>query len=95
MTTLKFSGLSQAFAKHFQKMTETGLFRVNIDGDSLWDTYLKSFPAGTDPLFRKRTEHDCSTCRGFIKRVGSLVTISKDYELVSVWDFAVDSTDQG
>jgi len=66
------------------------LYRVTIDKDILWDTYLKSFPPGTDPIFRERTEHDCQTCRSFVKNMGSIVAINSDNELVSLWDIEID-----
>jgi hypothetical protein len=61
------------------------LYRVNLDRDQLWKTYLESFPVGTNPIFRKCTTHDCSCCRSFVKSIGDLVTI-RDGALVSIWD---------
>jgi hypothetical protein len=58
-------------------------------GDQLWAHYLESFPAGTNPMFRERTEHDCSTCRNFVRNLGAVVWIEKD-KIVSVWDVKVD-----
>lgn len=36
-------------------------------------------------MFRKRTEHDCSCCRHFIKTVGGIVTVV-DGQIQSLWD---------
>lgn len=33
-------------------------------------------PAGTNPIFRERTEHDCSCCRNFVKNLGNVVAKS-------------------
>lgn len=63
--TLVFSVLKVAVAKQFAAMQQHPLFRTATPKDQLWDTYLKSFPAGTNPTFRERTEHDCSCCRSF------------------------------
>ncbi|GAB7046507.1 hypothetical protein [Catenuloplanes indicus] len=55
-----------------------------LDRDSLWLTFLDSFPAGTNRRFRERSEYDCSTCRGFIKNVGTVVEIH-DGQVRTVW----------
>jgi hypothetical protein len=62
------------------------VYRSSVSGDELWDTYLKSFPEGTNPMFRQRTEHDCSCCRSFIRSVGGLVTIADNGEIQTIWD---------
>jgi hypothetical protein len=61
------------------------LYTTSILGDDLYDHYLQSFPEGTNPLYRVRTEHDCGTCRHFIRSLGAVVAISGD-SLVSIWD---------
>lgn len=58
-----------------------------VEGGALWQHYLASFPAGTNPMFRERTEYDCSTCRNFVKNLGAVVYLSKG-ELLTVWDVA-------
>ncbi|MDI1460795.1 hypothetical protein QEZ54_07450 [Catellatospora sp. KI3] len=55
-----------------------------LDRDSLWLTFLDSFPAGTNLRFRERSEYDCSTCRGFIKNFGNVVEIH-DGRVRTVW----------
>ncbi len=55
-------------------------------GDLLWETYLASFPDGTNPVFRERTEHDCSCCRQFVKTVGAVVAIGDDGRIQTIWD---------
>jgi hypothetical protein len=65
------------------------VFVVDITGDELWAHYLASFPEGTNPIFRTRTEYDCSCCRNFIKNIGAVVSI-KDGKLQSVWDIEID-----
>jgi len=75
----------------FDKMQKKTLFRVNATDEQLWIAYLASFPEGADSLFRKRTVHDCSTCRQFVKRIGGLVNIGVDMKLTTVWDDAVEN----
>ena len=90
MTTkiANFSIIRTAVAKQFTAMG-TNLFYVDIDKDVLWDTYLASFPSGANPVYRERTEHDCSACKSFIRMLGGVVAI-KDNQLVSIWDCQTD-----
>lgn len=78
--------------KHFDEMVKDGapLFITNADEDKLYDLYLDSFPAGTNPTFRKRREYDCSCCRRFVKNIGKLVSFM-DGQIVTVWDFDTKS----
>lgn len=64
-------------------------YQRSLKESVLWKTYLASFPPGTDPIFKTETEHTCSACRRFIKRIGPLVTI-KNNKLVTVWDMDID-----
>ena len=85
----KFRALLQ---KHFNDMVKDGapLFITNAEEDKLYDLYLDSFPAGTNPIFRKRREYDCSCCRRFVKNIGKLVTFM-DGHMVTIWDFDAQS----
>jgi hypothetical protein len=61
------------------------LLIADVDKDELWDTYLSSFSKEDNPIFRERTEHDCSTCRHFIKNVGGMVIVNDSYEIETIW----------
>lgn len=84
-----FKEFQKALKKQFKTMNRPPLFVVDIEPDKLWEKYLASFPPGTNEVYRERAEHDCSCCRGFIKKAGGLVAL-KDNELVSIWDMKVD-----
>ncbi len=88
--TLDFQQIKAAVAAQFQRMQQGGnqLFRADVSGDELWALYLESFPPGANPVYRERTEHDCSCCRQFVRTVGNVVAIVSG-ELVSVWSTGV------
>ncbi len=78
-------------AKSFQALVKApNVFVVDVGGDALWGMYLAAFPEGTNPIFRKKTEHDCSCCKHFIRRAGNVVVI-EDGALRTVWDQAAES----
>jgi hypothetical protein len=49
---LNFNIIKVAVAKQFDRMQKHPMFRVEVDKDLLWDTYLSSFPATSDPIYR-------------------------------------------
>ena len=84
----EFKIFKAALDAQFKEMKGGKLFRTDIDKDVIWDTYLNSFPEGTNPMFRERTEHDCQCCKQFIRACGSMVAIV-DNKKVSIWDVMI------
>lgn len=93
MNDNSFIMMRDKLLSHFEQMTKDvqHLFAVRVDKDKMWETYLSSFPVGTNPIFRERTEHDCSCCRGFIKNIGNAVVL-KDGKIETIWDFDFDDS---
>lgn len=87
---MDFGIFGRAVAKQFDKLSKHELFVVDVDKSELWETYLKSFPAGSNPIYKERTEHDCNCCKQFIRAVGNVVAII-DGKLKTIWD--VDAGD--
>jgi hypothetical protein len=88
---MEFKQFNLLLQKHVSKMTRdvNKLFVVDIDKDILWNTYLDSFPEGTNKIFRERREYDCSCCRHFIKNFGNVVSI-KNGKLNTIWGFKTE-----
>lgn len=91
---MNFKTFKAAVQRQFNTMKSLPLFRVALDKDKLWERYLSSFPEGTNLIYKKRTQHDCSCCRSFIKNVGDIVAI-KDGKLISIWDISITGADAG
>ena len=80
-----FEVFSSKVHAQFTKMSKDELYIVDISGDILYELYLSAFPEGTNPIYKERTEHDCSCCKNFIRNIGPVVSIQNN-ELVTVWD---------
>ena len=82
-----FMKFKKALQDRFSKMQKNAdhLYEMDVDKDILWNTYLDSFPAGTNKMFRQRREYDCSCCRQFIKNIGAVIAI-KDGKIYTLWE---------
>jgi hypothetical protein len=71
------------------------LLRSSVTGDELWETYLKSFKPGDDPVFRdpNSTSHTCNNDKNFIRRYGNIVGINDKYEILSMFELNLDKSD--
>lgn len=85
---MEFNQFKPLFQKHFEEMIEnaTALYQVDVDKEALWNTYLDSFPAGKNEIYRTRREFDCSCCRHFFRDFGNVVVI-KNQKIATLWDF--------
>ena len=86
---------SQVFYKlvadTFQALVKNhNVFVVAVEGDALWAAYLAAFPEGSNPLFKQKTEHDCASCRHFIRRAGNVVVLDDLGKVHTVWDQAAE-----
>ncbi len=85
----EFPGFARLVAATFQELTkDSAVYVADIDGDALYAMYLAAFPDGTNPIFRKNTEHDCSCCKHFVRRAGAVIAIAADGQVRTVWDEA-------
>lgn len=89
-----FRKLKEAIRIQFDKMAMHQLFTVSVNKDEMWELYLDSFPPGTNEIYKTRREYDCNCCKSFLRRVGNVVCINDDLELVSIWDTTIDDVFQ-
>lgn len=85
---LEFRDIKVAVEARYAEIIKHRLFRSEATRDELWDMYLGSFPEGSNPIFRERTEHDCSCCKQFVKGIGNMVAII-DGKIATVWDIEI------
>lgn len=85
---MSFIKFRDAVNKNLSILTKADqLFKVRLEHkDEFWDKYLASYPEGTNPIYKERTEHDCNCCKSFIRNIGNVVAVTKDGRLASVWD---------
>ena len=94
MSLNKFKiAVSEQFDRMISKSKDTELFYVNMNKDEVYTVYLASFPEGTNPIYRKRTIHDCSSCKRFINAVGNVVAII-DGKIETIWDIDIGGFEQ-
>lgn len=75
--------------EQFNKMSKSNtLYRVNVTKDELWNTYLNSFPQGSNEIYKTRTYHDCNCCKSFIRSMGNVVSITDQGKIESIWDIS-------
>mgnify|MGYP000098852174 CR=1 FL=1 len=86
---INFPAFKKAVEAKLNQMTKQQLFVVDVEKDTLWDTYLNAFPEGTNPIYKVRREYDCNCCKQFIRNVANIVTVENG-QLVSIWDVQVD-----
>ena len=84
-----FSAFAKVVATSFQDLVKSPSVFV-VAADTLVEEYLAAFPAGSDPVYKTTTEHDCRCCKRFIRRAGSVVTIADGGELRTIWDRAAE-----
>jgi hypothetical protein len=76
--------IQRAVNSQYAEMAKEELYTVEVE--DIFDKYLAAFPEGTNPIFRERTEHDCSTCKQFVRNLGKVVGLNPKGERVTVWD---------
>jgi hypothetical protein len=86
---MEFKPFAKAVSTQFEKMVKTGLYRSAAMKDALWNTYLDSYPEGTNPIHKERREYDCQACRNFVRHAGGIVTIV-DNKLITLWDLDLE-----
>lgn len=85
---MNFLVFKNAVAKQFERLRKNDMFRTDVEKDDLWKTYIGSFPVGSDPILKARSEHDCNCCKQFIRAIGNCVAVI-DGKLESIWDIDV------
>ncbi len=83
MATDKFPAFAKAIEANHSVMSAGELYVV--ESPDIFDVYLAAFPDGTNPIFRVRTEHDCSLDKQFVRNLGCVVAI-KHGVVQTVWD---------
>jgi hypothetical protein len=86
---MDFSKIKAPVRAQFDEMTQHEMFRAAVEKDELWERYIASFPPGSNPIVRQRTEHDCSCCRQFVRAVGNVVAVI-DGKIATIWDVTTD-----
>lgn len=91
--TLEIRDILPKMQKHFWKMSkEMVLCETLVDRNSLWEVFQNAIPKEDNEIFIARRVWDCNACHHFMNVMGSVVGITKEYEIVSIWDFTPESS---
>lgn len=85
---MEFKEFNLKLQQQFKKMCDTGkLFKSNISGQLVWDTYLASFEPENNKRFRdpQSSEHNCNHCKNFIRRYGNVLSINESGKIESIF----------
>jgi hypothetical protein len=86
---MDFRLFEKAVLAQFEKMRKHTLYNAEVTKEQLWDTYLGSFPEGSNPMFRERTVHDCQCCKQFIRIMGNVITFNEG-KVSTIWETAAE-----
>lgn len=92
---MNFHEFATAVHDQYVRLSKTGrLFTVGSPedndevnarkGDELFAHYLASYPEGSNPIYKTRTEHDCSCCKNFVRNIGRVVALENG-NITTVW----------
>lgn len=70
----------------YMELRKSELFVVGTT-EGIFEHYLASFPEGSNPIYKVRTEHDCSCCKNFVRNLGRVVSLANG-TMRTVWDVA-------
>ena len=85
-----FKQLQSAVLQRFKQLSDTGvLFRVDVDRDKVWQTYLNAIPEDL------RQSNTCNCCKSFFRQYGGIVGIGSKNEMLTLWDFDHESIEYG
>ncbi len=69
--------------QRFVELSKGELF-TGLSHEGIFEHYLAAFPGGSNPIYKTRTEHDCSCCKNFVRHLGRVVSIDGG-EIRTVW----------
>jgi len=76
---MDFGELKELLQQHVTNTIKEQDYLFVVDtGDEVWETYLNSFPQGTNEVFRERQAFDCSCCKAFIRQFANVVAIKNN-----------------
>lgn len=84
---MEFKKFALMLSDRFDELAKNAstMYSGNVNKDDMWEHYLASFPEGSNPVYMTNTEHDCNTCKHFIRMIGHCVFIVNE-EIHTIWE---------
>jgi len=91
---MTFKEFNLKLQQQFELMQQFKLFRLDITGQQIWDSYLQGFTPEENPVFRdpNSSSHNCNDDKSFIRRYGNIVAIDEKFNTVTMFDIDVEGT---
>ena len=94
---MNFKEFSKLIYNNFVNLTKTGkLYRSEINGSKVWETYINNFTKENNPIFRdpNSSTHECNLCNNFIRRYGNIVAIDANYNIITMFDIELSEDNE-
>lgn len=94
---MNFKEFSKLIYNNFVNLTKTGkLYRSEINGSKVWETYINNFTKENNPIFRdpNSSTHECNLCNNFIRRYGNIVAIDVNYNIITIFDIELSEDNE-
>lgn len=76
-----FTEFKNKLRQQVDKLVATGkLYETEVDKESIWNTYLLSFPQ------EERQRFNCNACKQYLRAFGNVVAIDENLNLLTMWD---------
>lgn len=81
-----FQQMRNDIQKHFaEEMSQYKLFKVDVDVEELWHTYLDAYPAEMQTNYKEARWQDCTSCHRWFKKMSNVVALDDNGNMITIF----------